>query len=170
MRDNNLVHQQIAKVEIRTFHYATRLAGHEPKTLDEFSYGIAFPVATMIVRGQLGPNELTLETLNDPDILRISRATKLIDDAELTARSVEKRWSAVSLTTMDGQRFEAPPRTPRGDTDQPLSDENISNKFHLFADDVIGKNNSKQLHDMASSFDTLSANEFKNLITLCCGD
>ena len=44
----------IAGVEIRTFHYATRLAGHEPKSLDEFSYAIAFPVAAMIVRGRIG--------------------------------------------------------------------------------------------------------------------
>ena len=55
MRDNKLVHQQIAEVEIRTFHNTVRLAGHEPETLDEFSYGIAFPVATMIVRNQIGP-------------------------------------------------------------------------------------------------------------------
>lgn len=170
VRDNQLAHQQVAEVEIRTFHYATRLAGHEPKSLDEFSYGIAFPVATMIVRNQIGPMELTPETLTDPDILRISRATKLIDDSELTARSVDKRWAAVTLVTIDGQRFELPPRTPRGDGDLPLSDEEISLKFHLFADDIFGESKANQLHDMTSSFDTLSAKEFEDLITLCCSN
>jgi 2-methylcitrate dehydratase PrpD len=169
MRDNKLIHQQIAEVEIRTFHYATRLAGHEPKTLDEFSYGIAFPVATMIVRNQIGPAELSPDTLNDPNILKISRATKLIDDPELTARSVEKRWAAVTLVTTDGKRFAAPPRTPRGDNDFPLTNEEISQKFHLFADDVIGRKTAMQVHDMALSFDTLSQDEFECLIALCNG-
>ena len=168
IRDNKLNHQQIAEVEIRTFHYATRLAGHEPKSLDEFSYGIAFPDATMIVRNQIGPAELTPETLNDPDILRVSRAIRLIDDPELTARSVEKRWAAVTLVTFDGQRFELPPRTPRGDSDLPLSDKEISQKFHLFADGVIGERKANLLHDMTSSFDTLCAKEFEELISLCC--
>lgn len=72
--------------------------------------------------------------------------------------------------TKDGQCFEAPPRTPRGDNDQPLSDEEISQKFHLFADDVLGNSNAKELHDMALSFDTLSADEFKKLMVLCCGN
>ncbi len=169
MRENELVHQQIAEVEIRTFHYATRLAGHEPKTLDEFSYGIAFPVATMIVHNQIGPRELTPQMLNDPDILRVSRATKLIDDAELTARSVDKRWAAVTLLTTDGRRLEAPPRTPRGDNDLPLSNEEMSKKFHLFANEVIGESRSERLHDMALSFDSLSAHEFEELLGLCCG-
>jgi len=168
MKDNNLEHQDIAQVEIRTFHYAIRLAGHEPKTLDEFSYGIAFPVATMIVRDQIGVDELRPETLNDPDILRISRATKLIDDPELTARSVTKRWASVALITTDNQRFEAAPRTPRGDNDLPLSTEEISQKFHLFADEVLGKTRAKRLHEMALLFDTLCADELKELIDLCC--
>lgn len=89
MQDHGLIHTDVERVETRTFHYATRLAGYEPKTLDEFSYSIAFPVAAMIVRGTVRPNELKPETLNDPDILRISRATELIDDPELTALSVD---------------------------------------------------------------------------------
>ena len=75
MQENTLTHQMVKAVEIRTFHYATRLAGHEPKSQDEFAYSIAFPVAAMIVRGQVGVSELTQEALYDLDILRVSRAT-----------------------------------------------------------------------------------------------
>lgn len=126
MREHGLHHEQVGGVEIRTFHMATRLAGHEPASLDAFAYGIAYPVATMIVRGRIGPADLTPASLKDPAIPRISRNIQLIDDAELTARSVAQRWAAVTLITTDGRRLAAPPRTPRGDTDQPLSDAKIS--------------------------------------------
>mgnify|MGYP000156222219 CR=1 FL=1 len=167
MQDNGLVHTDVARVEIRTFHYATRLAGYEPKTLDEFSYSIAFPVAAMIVRGQVGVPELAEETLQDPEILRISQATRLIDDPHLTEISVGKRWALVTIVMKDGMRFTSPPRTPRGDTDLPLSDAEIAEKFHLFADPVLGVTRANELQDLSGSFDSLSAAEFSRLLDLC---
>ncbi|MEM7440786.1 MAG: MmgE/PrpD family protein [Pseudomonadota bacterium] len=165
--NHNLHHSDIARVEIRTFHYATRLAGHAPKTLDEFSYAIAFPVAAIIVRGQIGPSELTPETLHDPEILRLSQATELIDDAELTARSVEQRWAQVCLILQDGRRIEGQPATPRGDVDQPLSDAEISEKFRLLSSAALRPEDAKELEDLTGQFDSLDPDGFSRLLDLC---
>ena len=167
MRGNDLHHTDIANVEIKTFHYATRLAGYEPKTLDEFSYSIAFPVACMIVRGTIGSNELTPKTLTDPDILRISHATTLIDDPELTRRSVSKRWAQVALTLKNGQRIQGVPMTPRGDVDLPVSDAEISAKFHLLADEGLGLERANELERLCAEFDTLDSAGFALLLDLC---
>ncbi len=167
MQRHALNHQQIAAVKIRTFHYATRLAGHEPKTMDELAYAIAFPVATMIVRGEMSVAELSPETLKDPDILRISRAVELIDDPELTAISTDKRWAQVSLVTSDGQEFTDAARTPRGDVDAPLSDAQIVAKFHAFADPVLGPERAQRIEALALRFDTLDAAAFGDLMDLC---
>lgn len=167
MQAHDLAHQQVAEVEIRTFHYATRLAGHAPQSLDEFSYAIAFPVATMIVRGQVGVDELHPDTLKDPDILRISHATRLIDDAEMTRISTDKRWAQVTLVLKDGRRVEAAPRTPRGDPDHPLSDEALCAKFHLFADPVLGRACATEIKELSGVFDTLCKADFQRLLALC---
>ncbi|MCW0001587.1 MmgE/PrpD family protein [Pararhizobium sp. YC-54] len=167
MRDHSLHHEQIASVEIRTFSYAIRLAGYEPKSLDEFSYAIAFPVATMIVRGKLGPAELAKETLDDPAILRLSRATRLIDDPELTAKSIQKRWAAVTLITVDGRRIEGAPRTPRGDRDMELSDSEISEKFYNFAGEILGPKRAQALEELAANFDRLDTQDVSHLLDLC---
>ena len=167
MKDNALTHDRVARVEIKTFHNATRLAGHTPATPDEFAYAIAFPVATMIVRGQVGVPELAEETLHDPEILRISQATVLVDDPHLTAISVGKRWARVAITLKDGQSFMSEPRTPRGDTDLPLSDAEISEKFHLFADPVLGQSRANELVSLSGQFDRLDAREFTRLRDLC---
>lgn len=167
MAAHALTHEQVAKVEIRTFHNATRLAGHEPATPDEFAYSIAFPVATQIVRGQVGVPELAPETLTDPDILRLSRATTLIDDPHFTKISVGKRWAQVTLELQDGTRLTSEPRTPRGDTDLPLSDQEISEKFHLFAEPILGRARADEIEDLATRFDSLSATEFTRLLDLC---
>ncbi len=167
MTKNNLTHDRVKAVNIKTFHNATRLAGHEPQTLDDFTYAIAFPVAAMIVRGQVGVDELTPETLQDPDILRVSRATTLIDDAHMTKISEGKRWAQVTIIDMDGTEYIDAPRTPRGDTDLPLSDAEISTKFHGFADPVIGLERAKEIEDLSAKFDTLDAKGFARLMDLC---
>jgi 2-methylcitrate dehydratase PrpD len=170
MQRHGLAPDQISAVLIRTFHYATRLAGHEPQTLDDLTYAIAFPVATMIVRGRMGVEELTPETLKDPEILRISRATVLIDDPEMTRISVAKRWAQVTLVTADGREFADEPRTPRGDADSPLSDAEISAKFHAFADPVLGARRAARIADLAGRFDTLDDGAFTELMDLCLSD
>ena len=167
MQEHGLHHTQISNVEIRTFHYATRLAGYEPETMDDFTYAIAFPVAAMIVRGGVGVDELTAETLKDPDILRVSRATQLIDDPEMTRLSTDKRWAQVTLVTTDGRRIEDQPRTPRGDADMPLMDAQISDKFHAFADPVLGRPRADEIEDLSGQFDSLSADKMARLLDLC---
>tara|TARA_R110002049_G_scaffold10127_2_gene50257 strand:+ start:47441 stop:48778 length:1338 start_codon:yes stop_codon:yes gene_type:complete len=167
MAEHGLHHTQIAGVEIKTFHNATRLAGHEPTSPDEFAYAIAFPVAAMIVRGQVGVAELAEDTLRDPDILRVSRATTLVDDPHFTRISDGKRWAQVTLTLHDGQRVTDAARTPRGDTDLPLSDAAISAKFHGFADPVLGHVRAAQLEDLSGRFDSLDAADFSALLDLC---
>ncbi len=169
MQQHGLSHDQIVAVEIRTFHNATRLAGQEPQSPDEFAYSIAFPVAAMIVRGRVGIEELAPHTLQDPDILRISRATTLIDDNHFTAISVGKRWAEVTLILQDGTRLTSEPRTPRGDTDLPLSDAEISTKFHLFTDPVLGTSRANEIEDLATRFDTLDQPGFARLMDLCLG-
>lgn len=167
MRDNTLSHKDVARVEIKTFHMATRLAGQAPATPDEFAYAIAFPVATMIVRGQIGVPELATDTLQDPEILRISQNTHLIDDPHLTAISVGKRWAEVSIILYDGRRFDAAPRSPRGDTDMPLSDAEIAEKFHLFADPVLGQSRANEIEMLTANFDSLKQPDFARLLDLC---
>ena len=166
MLRHKLSYQEIASVEIRTFHNATRLAGHKPVSADEFAYSIAFPVACMIVRGQVGVSELEVSTLKDANILRISAATTLIEDAHLTQISEGKRWAQVSILMRNGTRYEAAPGTPRGDTDLPLSDVEISEKFHNFSDHILGSSIAKKIEEFATSFDKLNATEVQSLLDL----
>ena len=138
MRDHKLTSRDIARARIKTFHYATRLAGHAPKTVDELTYALAYPFAIMAVHGEIGPRQLQESILHDAEVLRISKATELVDDEHYTRISIDKRWADVTLYLKDGREIQSPARTPRGDPDNPLSDQEISDKFHLLADEIIG--------------------------------
>jgi 2-methylcitrate dehydratase PrpD len=153
MRANELRSGDVERVRIRTFHYATRLAGHEPKTLDELSYAIAFPVATMIARGRIGIDELGEAVLQDPEILRLSRGMEIVELDHYTRISTRQRWADVTLYLTDGRILESGPRTPRGDPETPLSDEEIATKFHLFADPVVGATRAAEIEELCGTVD-----------------
>jgi len=106
------------------------------------------------------------ETLKDPEILRISTATELIDDPHLTQISEGKRWAQVSLRLRDGRSYDSAPRSPRGDVDMPLEDAEISQKFHLFADPILGWHNSKILENLCANFDQLDPPGLQSLLEL----
>ena len=170
MRAHGLHHSRIAKVEIRTFHYATRLAGHAPTSMDELAYSIAFPVATMIVRGVFGAAEMSPDILSDADILRVSALVELIDDEELTRRSVAQRWAAVTLVDVDGARYTAAPKTPRGDVDNPLSEEELLAKYRMFAEPALGVDRAERVRGLCAGFDGLDSDGFGALLDLVLGE
>ena len=148
MREHNLVSSQIERSRILTFHYATKLAGHEPKTLDELTYALAFPFAIMAVRGKIGVEELQPEILSDPEILRISRATSIEESEHYNQISIKKRWADVTLYLADGRVIQSDAYSPRGDPDDPLSDQEISDKYHILADDIIGKGRADKIEHL----------------------
>ena len=105
--------------------------------------------------------------MHDPDISRISKQTTLIDVPHFTKISDGKRWAAVTITTKDANHHAASARTPRGDTDMPVSDAGIAAKFYLFADPVAGQARADEIEALAGSFDRLNTTEFSRRIDLC---
>lgn len=153
MLEHNIRSSDIERARIKTFHYATRLAGHAPKTMDELTYALAYPFAIMAVHGEIGPKQLNESILRDPEVQRISMATELVDDEHYTRISIDKRWADVTLYLVDGSEIQSDARTPRGDPDNPLSDQEISNKFHLLADTVIGVSRADNIEHLISQVD-----------------
>ena len=89
-----------------------------------------------------------------------------MDDPHLTQISEGKRWAQVRLRLRDGRSYDSAPRSPRGDVDMPLEDAEISQKFHLFADPILGCHNAKTLENLCANFDQLDPTELQYLLEL----
>ncbi len=70
------------------------------------------------------------------------------------------------LTTTDGRVLQSGPRTPKGDPDDPLSDAEVSEKFHAFADPVLGRENALEIEAASNALDSLSASELERVLSL----
>lgn len=158
MTDNNLTSQDVKRVRIQTFHNAIRLAGQSPENVDEITYSIAFPTATMIVHGKIGIPELSPAILEDAEVRRIALAIELVETDYFNKISEGERWADVTLYLKDGRELQSPPRKPKGDehTD-PLDEGEIFDKFHAFADPVIGVSRADALKAAIDSIDDVDA-------------
>jgi len=128
----------IKTIDAETFHESLCLQGHFPKSADEAQYALAFPLAALIVRGKLGPNEVIGESIHSPDILSMSGKITLQEAPDLSSRLPEEILSRVTVSLKDGTRLSSPTATAKGAPGNPMSDEELTAKYHLLADDSLG--------------------------------
>lgn len=120
----------IEAITVRSFHEASRLAVAEPRSTDAAQYSLPFPLAALLARGRVGPSEIDGAALSDPEILRLSRAVRLVDDARYSARFPGERWADVEIVLRDGRTLRSEPAIARGSAENPLPDSEVSQKFH----------------------------------------
>ena len=130
--------QSIKAVDVETFHESVCLQGHFPKNADEAQYALAFPLAALIVRGKLGADEVTGDSIHAPDILSISAKIALREAPDLSARFPQEILSRVTVTLQDGTCLTSPTATAKGDPGNPMSNDELTAKYHLLADNSLG--------------------------------
>jgi len=125
--------ETVASVRVETFQESSCLQGHRPANADEAQYALAFPLAALIARGQVGPEEVTGASIEAPDILSVSARIEIVEAADLSARFPEEILSRLTVRLTNGESFTSPITAALGDPDQPLSLADIEAKFELFA-------------------------------------
>ena len=122
--------ERIDSIEVETFHESMRLQGHFPQTPDEAQYALAFPLAALIARGQVGPAEVTEEAIQAADILNVSRRIIIREARDLSDRFPEEILSRVTVTLTSGERFESTTTAAKGDPATAMTPDELSAKFH----------------------------------------
>ena len=137
-RTHGLVSQDVERIHVTTFHESIRLATNNPKASDEAQYSTSFPCAVAMVRGDVGPADIDDDALNDPEIVRLSNALTMSEDAAANAVFPLTRLAKVTLFLTDGREVTSDWMQPRWDFDAPPTQAEIEAKFHRYADGPLG--------------------------------
>ncbi|MFC6673955.1 MmgE/PrpD family protein [Marinobacterium aestuariivivens] len=125
--------ENIERIRVETFHESMRLQGHFPANADEAQYGLAFPLAALIARGQVGPNEVTGAAIQSPDILAVSRRIEIVEADDLSARFPQEILSRVNILLKDGRKLTSPITQAKGDPATAMTPIEFRDKFRLLA-------------------------------------
>jgi 2-methylcitrate dehydratase PrpD len=137
--------KDIKEININTFHNAVRLANKAPTSSDEAQYSIGYPVAAMLVRGKISPEEMSISSLNDTKIKQLQNKIKLEENQNHTNSFPAKRYASVVITLQNGEKLQLNNIEARGDPDNPLSDAEIGTKFVQLTEGVISSSKQNQL-------------------------
>ncbi|MEZ0171844.1 MmgE/PrpD family protein [Microvirga sp. TS319] len=125
---------RIAAIEIRTFSHGVRLGTVLPTTTEQAQYALGFPVAALLVRGQLGADEIMAGGLVDGAIAALASRIRLVEDEAFSARFPAERIAAATITLDDGTVLTSGPTSARGDPESPLTDDEILQKFRTLTE------------------------------------
>ena len=131
--------EAVERIHVETFHESMRLQGHAPANADEAQYALAFPLAALVARGQVGPLEVSGAAIHAADILAVSRRIEIIEADDLSARFPNEILSRVTVALKDGQRFASPITAAKGDPATAMSSAEFSAKFQLLAGVSLGE-------------------------------
>ena len=137
--------KDIQEIKISTFHNAVRLANKTPTSSDEAQYSIGYPVAVMLARGKISPEELNNDSLNDPTIRKLQNKIKLEENRNHTDAFPARRFASVVITLQNGDQLQLEDIEARGDAANPLSDAEIETKFIELTGGSISASKKNQL-------------------------
>jgi len=133
-KDLNLQPDQIEKIEVHTYRLAVGSHDHtEIKGISSAKLSTPFAVALAIVKGNCGYADYSEDNLNDYWIKNLTRKVRVIEDDNLTAQSPAVRGARVTVYMKDGNEYEATCLYPKGEPENPLTQEELENKFRGLA-------------------------------------
>lgn len=120
---------QVERVVIRM--YKQGIKGHDHTEIAGITAGkmsVPYCAAMAWVLGSAGIQDFTEENRLDPEILRICRATEIVEDPELTAQAPGRRIAIVKAFLKDGSSVEKEMVFPVGEPENPMPEDAFRSK------------------------------------------
>lgn len=127
---HNLISENIK--EIKVYTYLAAIQGHDYtdiKGITSAKMSIPYSAAAALVTGKAGLNEFLPESIKDTRTSCLTKKIKVLEDMELSALVPEKRTAIVAINTIDGQEYIERVDYPRGEPENPMSLEELEEKF-----------------------------------------
>jgi 2-methylcitrate dehydratase PrpD len=139
-RAHGFAADEIVRISIESFREAIALGSQcsMPRATDEAQYSLPFSVAAALRFGSIGAREVDASGLGDAGIARLVSATEAVEDAEFSRRFPAERWARVRIGLADGRTVVSEPAEARGGAENPLSDDELRQKYRSLAEPVLG--------------------------------
>lgn len=127
----------------------------EPKSVVDAQFSMPFGAALAILRRSASLDRYQMNEINDPAIREFMQRVKCIRDSELN-KDFPKKWPArVIIKTTDGRTFDHRLDHPKGDPENPLSWDEVIDKFTSLATEVLPPSQCQRIINLVRNADHL---------------
>lgn len=136
---NGLEPEDIARIRVGTYGKALEVcAASDPQSPYQARFSLSYCVSVAMVTGACRLAAFTPERLGDPAIRALMRRVEAHVDAAADKAFPSKRSATIEIETTDGRKLSHYSPTRRGDPDDPLSDDEVTDKLVDLSTPVIG--------------------------------
>lgn len=131
MRDTHGVRTEDVKT-IQVWTYKSAVDGHQdpcPQTVTGAKLSLPFSVAVALDTGWAGPREFTPEFFHHARVLELAKKVVVTEEPALSSLVPGKRAAIVELLTHNGDILRERIDLPKGEPENPLTDEELQRKF-----------------------------------------
>jgi len=161
VKSNDLRPDDVEKIQIRSLARAADILSdpskYDPHTKETADHSLPYVIAAALVDRQVTPAQLTIGKITDPEIREQLKKVEVVADPEIEKVFPALQRVVVQIHTKDGRSLKKQLDFPKGDPRNPLTDQEIEEKFVALADGVLSKPAQKKLKDAIWSLERVGA-------------
>jgi len=171
--DYDIAPTKIKSIEVSTHEKACQLGTELPRTTEEAQFNLAWPVAALLVDGEVGPAQIKEERLTDSTIRQLAKKVRarecpeLTEMYELAVRGERGGGHLAEVTLVISDRGEISSGKVEGNIQYPPRDwdlERIENKFIWLAGNTLDETRARKLLKKSKNISNVeSVREFCSL-------
>jgi 2-methylcitrate dehydratase len=161
VKEHDLQPAQVEKVHIRSLARAADILAdpskYDPQTKETADHSLPYVIAAALADHQVTPLQFTQEKIMDPTIRAQLRKVEVVADPEIEKVFPELQRVIVTLRTTDGRSLVRQLDYPKGDPRNPLSDQEIAEKFTALAEPVLSSSARQRVMDAVWKLEKLGS-------------
>jgi 2-methylcitrate dehydratase PrpD len=153
VKENDLPAEKVEKVKVGVLSAGARLIAepleekYTPQSIVDAQFSMPFGAAVAILYRKAGLGEFRLSKIRSEEVKRMMRRVECVTDPDLE-KTFPKQWCATAeIFTKDEQRYFAKVEYCKGDPENPLSWDELIEKFHDLSHGLMSKNQRLKIID-----------------------
>jgi 2-methylcitrate dehydratase PrpD len=168
LKDHPIDPRQIEKVVLRTrkelirrFSFPRENKLH-PKTSVDGQFSLPYSLAAYLYFGRAFLEEFGDKGIKNPEVLDLATRIDFVEDPEMDKRFPKEEPSELTLYMKDGSTCRSSVDFAKGSMGNPLTEEELRDKFRILAGSVLPRTTVEQIIDMVSNLEKIE--NLKDLI------
>jgi 2-methylcitrate dehydratase len=151
--------EDIERVTVHTYWFAWSEIGSEPEkwrptTRESADHSLPYILAAVLIDGRFSDDIFSAARINDRRIHELADRIAVKEDGEYSRQFPGKIPCRIEIRTKSGKDLMACVDYPRGHSGNPMTDEEVSDKFRMLAGRKLDKGQAERALEVMWAFDT----------------
>ena len=152
--------QDIREVLVKTVARAADILSdpskYHPTTKETADHSLPYCLSAAIVDGMVTPAQFKEEKLRDPQIRELLTKIKVVAEPEFEKLFPRLKPAEVTVTTTSGEKYTLRVDYPKGDYRDPMSEEELLDKFDSMVLDKVGKEKRNRMIELIMNLEKVN--------------